>query len=151
MFNYIWPIGLAVLSNVVYQICAKSVPSEMNPFASLTITYAVAAIFSGVMTEIIGETGVDIETAADGLIAANMFEEHPEGYYDLILMDIQMPRMNGYEAAKAIRAADRKDAGTMTADAFEESVKASREAGMNDYITKPFEPRELLSVLRNNR
>ena len=43
MFNYIWPIGLVVLSNVCYQICAKSVPGEMNPFASLTITYLVAA------------------------------------------------------------------------------------------------------------
>jgi len=57
MFNYIWPIGLAVLSNVVYQICAKSVPSEMNPFASLTITYAVAAIFSGVMFFLLNKGG----------------------------------------------------------------------------------------------
>lgn len=46
MFSYIWPLGLAVLSNVFYQICAKSVPENMNPFASLTITYAVGAISS---------------------------------------------------------------------------------------------------------
>lgn len=46
MFNYIWPLGLVVLSNVFYQICAKSVPSGMNPFASLTITYAVGAVAS---------------------------------------------------------------------------------------------------------
>ncbi len=49
MFNYVWPIGLVVLSNVVYQICAKSVPNEMNPFASLTITYGVSAVFSAIM------------------------------------------------------------------------------------------------------
>ncbi len=49
MFNYVWPIGLVVLSNVVYQICAKSVPNEMNPFASLTITYGVSAALSAIM------------------------------------------------------------------------------------------------------
>ena len=49
MFNYVWPIGLVVLSNVVYQICAKSVPEEMNPLASLTVTYAVAAGFSAAL------------------------------------------------------------------------------------------------------
>lgn len=46
MFNYIWPIGLVVLSNVVYQICAKSVPDSINPLASLTITYSIGAIIS---------------------------------------------------------------------------------------------------------
>lgn len=49
MFNYIWPLGLVVLSNVFYQICAKSVPEKMNPFASLTITYAVGAAASLVL------------------------------------------------------------------------------------------------------
>lgn len=46
MFNFIWPIALVVLSNVVYQICAKSIPGKLNPFASLTITYLVGAVFS---------------------------------------------------------------------------------------------------------
>ena len=49
MFYYIWPIALVVLSNVVYQICAKSVPDSMNPLASLTVTYLVGAITSGVL------------------------------------------------------------------------------------------------------
>ena len=49
MFNYVWPIGLVVLSNIVYQICAKSVPLDMNPLASLTITYLVSAVTSGVL------------------------------------------------------------------------------------------------------
>ena len=49
MFNYIWPLGLVVLSNVFYQICAKAVPNKMNPFASLTITYAVSAVASLIM------------------------------------------------------------------------------------------------------
>ncbi len=46
MFSYIWPIGLIVISNVVYQICAKSVPEGMNPFATLTITYSIGAVIS---------------------------------------------------------------------------------------------------------
>lgn len=49
MFSYIWPLGLVVLSNVFYQICAKSVPDKMNPFASLTITYVVSALLSLIM------------------------------------------------------------------------------------------------------
>lgn len=49
MFNYVWPIMLVVLSNVVYQICAKSVPSNVNPFASLTVTYIIGAICSAAM------------------------------------------------------------------------------------------------------
>ena len=49
MFSYVWPIALVVLSNVAYQICAKSVPEEMNPFASLTVTYLVGAAASGIL------------------------------------------------------------------------------------------------------
>ena len=49
MFSYIWPIALAVLSNVAYHVCAKSVPEGMNPFASLTVTYLVAAAISGIL------------------------------------------------------------------------------------------------------
>ena len=49
MFSYVWPIGLVVLSNVLYQICAKSTPNAIHPFASLTVTYAVAAVASAVL------------------------------------------------------------------------------------------------------
>ncbi len=54
MLNYIWPMALVVLSNVLYQICAKSVPEKMNPFASLTVTYAVGAVLSLVLFLIFG-------------------------------------------------------------------------------------------------
>lgn len=53
MFSYVWPIGLVILSNVVYQICAKSVSSGMNPIASLVITYSVGAAFSLVMYKVL--------------------------------------------------------------------------------------------------
>ena len=57
MFSYIWPIALVVLSNVVYQICAKSVPEGMNPFASLTVTYLVGAVASGILYFTLGHDG----------------------------------------------------------------------------------------------
>ena len=57
MFNYIWPIALVILSNVVYQICTKSVPKEMDPFASLTVTYIIGAIASAVLYFILGKNG----------------------------------------------------------------------------------------------
>ena len=48
MFNYLWPLAVIILSNTIYQICAKGIPEEMNTFASMTVTYGVAAIFSAV-------------------------------------------------------------------------------------------------------
>ena len=57
MFNYLWPIVLVIISNVVYQICAKSVPKEMNPFASLTITYIVGAVASAILYFVLGKNG----------------------------------------------------------------------------------------------
>ena len=57
MFSYVWPIALVVLSNVVYQICAKSVPKGMNPLASLTVTYLVGAVASGILYFILNRDG----------------------------------------------------------------------------------------------
>ena len=57
MFSYVWPVALVVLSNVVYQICAKSVPEGMNPFASLTVTYLVGAVASGVLYFVLDHNG----------------------------------------------------------------------------------------------
>ena len=57
MFNYVWPIALVIISNVIYQICAKSVPTEMNPIASLTITYTVGAVVSAILYFILVKDG----------------------------------------------------------------------------------------------
>lgn len=92
--------------------------------------------------ELIGATGASVESAEDGVQAVKKFKESAEGYYDLILMDVQMPHMDGYEATRCIRALGRSDAQkvpifAMTANAFAEDVQKSREAGMNAHISKP--------------
>ncbi len=80
--------------------------------------------------------------AGDGQQAVDRFAASPPGWYDLIFMDIQMPVMDGYQAARRIRAMDRPDAQSvwivaMTANAFVEDVRLSREAGMNEHVSKP--------------
>ena len=77
-------------------------------------------------------------------------------YYNAILMDIRMPVMDGLEATRRIRALTRSDAKTvaiiaMTADAFEESMREAKGAGMNDYVTKPIEPEKLYQALAKDR
>lgn len=101
---------------------------------------------------LLGEEGLLIERAADGEECCTMLAQAPEGYYDLVLMDIQMPRMNGYEAAAKIRGmADVKKAGipiiAMTANAFAEDRQAALDAGMNAHVAKPIDMAVLLPTL----
>ena len=95
-----------------------------------------------VAREILGQMGAGIDVAENGQRAVEMFDEKPENYYDFILMDVQMPVMNGREAAKAIRRLPRKDAGeilifALSADAFVEDERRSLESGMNGHYAKP--------------
>lgn len=94
--------------------------------------------------ELLSPTGAVIELANDGAQGLDKFAQSPVGYYDLILMDVQMPVMNGYTATRQIRNLSRADAQTvpivaMTADAFAEDMAAAREAGMNDHLAKPLD------------
>ena len=98
---------------------------------------------------LLGTTGVIIETAENGAEALSMVDDRGTGYYDLILMDVQMPVMDGYEATRRIRALPRDDASTlpivaMTANAFSEDVKTALDAGMNSHISKPITPPRLM-------
>lgn len=104
--------------------------------------------------ELIEATGASIDAAEDGQQAVEMFERSAEGYYDLILMDVQMPRMDGYEATRRIRRLARGDAGTilifaMTANAFAEDEEKSREAGMNSHISKPLDVKAVYERLNS--
>ena len=95
-----------------------------------------------VLSELLSITNVAIEEAVDGQEAVEVFERSPVNHFDLIFMDVQMPRMNGYEATKALRSLERPDAKTipifaMTANAYREDVTNALDAGMNDHIAKP--------------
>lgn len=94
--------------------------------------------------EILGGFGLKLDMAANGVEAVQLFEKSRPGYYALILMDIQMPEMNGYEAARAIRSLARKDGKTvpilaMTADAFVEDIENAKDAGMSGHLSKPLD------------
>ena len=97
--------------------------------------------------------GLVVETAENGQVGLEKFSASAPGYYDVILMDIRMPVLDGYEAAREIRGLERPDAKSvpiiaMTAEAFADSIEKAKQAGMNDYITKPVEPEELFWVLQ---
>ncbi len=103
--------------------------------------------------EMLQMTGLSVEHAIDGKAAVDMISAHPEGYYDLIFTDIQMPNLNGYDAARAIRAIDRADCRNMpilamTANAFAEDVLAAKTVGMNAHIAKPLDWNVLADALR---
>lgn len=100
---------------------------------------------------ILQDADAEVELAADGKIAVDKLKDVPVGYYDAILMDIQMPNMNGYEATKAIRKLTDERAKmpiiAMTANAFEEDHQAALAAGMDDYVAKPVEISELFRTI----
>ena len=95
-----------------------------------------------IAVEILEEMGAEVDVAGNGQIAVEMFTSHPVNYYDFILMDVQMPVMNGRDAARAIRKLNRPDASeilifALSADAFVEDERKSLESGMNGHYAKP--------------
>ncbi len=102
---------------------------------------------------VLSEMELEIDEAPDGTDAVEMFKKAPLNYYDAILMDIQMPQMNGYDATRAIRQLSRADSKTvpiiaMTANAFDEDKTNVLAAGMNDHIAKPLDIPSLLATLK---
>ena len=102
--------------------------------------------------ELLGNMGAGMETAVNGEEAVKRFKESPPNYYSLILMDIQMPVMNGYEAARALRAcssarSEEVKIVALTANAFAEDVKSALDAGMDAHVAKPVDIDGLACVL----
>lgn len=118
-------------------------PEEIEVFRGKRILVAEDnEINAMVAREILEQMGAVIDVAENGQRAVEMFDEKPENYYDFILMDVQMPVMNGRDATKAIRRLPRKDAGeilifALSADAFVEDERRSLESGMNGHYVKP--------------
>ena len=143
---------LALVGNGGQQEEARS--SGDTDYSSRRILLAEdIALNQEIAMEILSMTGVQVEVADNGREAVEKFEASPEGYFDIIFMDIQMPVMDGYEATKLIRRLHRKDAENvwivaMTANAFVEDIRLSREAGMNEHCSKPVDPERLQDILR---
>ena len=105
-----------------------------------------------IVIDLLASSGLLVEEAEDGLVAVEKVSMSPEFYYDVILMDIQMPNMDGYEAASVIRALDRKDTATipivaMTANAFREDVERAFACGMTGHMAKPLEFEKLVHLI----
>ena len=105
-----------------------------------------------IAVEIVGMTGVRIDTAENGKEAVDKIEKFPEDWYNLVFMDIQMPVMNGYETTAAIRTLSGKRGSipivAMTANAFAEDVQMAKNTGMNEHIAKPLDFNRLNMILR---
>jgi CheY-like chemotaxis protein len=107
-----------------------------------------------IMVMILEAREMEVELAQNGRIAVELFESHPEGYYDAILMDMRMPEMDGLTATKTIRAMNRADSKSipiiaLTANAFDEDVQRSMQAGLNAHLSKPVEPEALYETLES--
>ena len=106
-----------------------------------------------VAKELLSDLGVELDWAEDGRICLDKFQKSPKGYYDIILMDIRMPHMTGYEATQAIRGLVHPDALSipiiaMSADAFSDDIQHCLQCGMNAHIAKPIDVIELTRLLK---
>jgi signal transduction histidine kinase/ActR/RegA family two-component response regulator/HAMP domain-containing protein len=128
------------------------VPDGKNQFLGKRALLADdVAINRMIVTDLLSSTGIDIDEAEDGEMALRMFENSPEYTYDIIYMDIQMPKMDGYESASAIRALARPDAKTvpivaLTANAFKEDIANAIRHGMNAHLAKPLDIDKMIEV-----
>ena len=130
---------------------------ETNSHSNLEGMYFLAAEDNEINAEILREIllleKAECEIVENGQLAVERFKNSEEGEFDAILMDVQMPVMNGYDATRAIRALDRKDAGkipiiAMTANAFAEDEREALNAGMNVHLAKPIDIELLKQVIR---
>lgn len=154
------PFFVSALKEKVRQLHAKSSGEEVTKEESQDCSlegrnFLVAEdneINSEILSEVLRGEGASCEIAEDGKLALERFSCAEKGEFDAILMDVQMPVMNGYEATKAIRALEREDAKTipiiaMTANAFAEDVKEALAAGMDAHIAKPIDMESIKKTL----
>jgi CheY-like chemotaxis protein len=108
-----------------------------------------------IAVELLTDAGFIVETAANGKLACEKLAASAPGYFDLILMDVQMPVMNGYEATRSIRSMTNETQSgipiiAVTANALEDDRRRALEAGMNDLIAKPIDITKLFDIIRQN-
>ena len=147
------PMELTTKENVVQQ----EVPQTKDSLNGIRVLLAEDNELNAEIAEVqLEELGMKVTRAIDGKQAVEFFVDSPEGTFDVILMDIMMPEMNGYEATKAIRSLDDRPDGrtipiiAMTANAFAEDVQASMDAGMNGHLSKPIVIDEVVKTIARN-
>lgn len=144
--------GAQSTESILQEKTSQSTLSE-NTLEGLKVLIAEDnEINAEILEELLSFEGVVCERTINGQKALERFRQNPAGYYDAVLLDIQMPIMNGYETARAIRNLDRPDAGTipivaMTANTFADDVQNSMKAGMNAHLPKPIDMAVLKEVL----
>ncbi len=102
---------------------------------------------------VLEQEGLLVDWAENGKVAVERFKDSKPGTYDIVLMDVMMPVMNGLDAARAIRSLDREDARrvpivAMTANAFQDDIQQSQDAGMNEHLAKPIEPEKIHQAIQ---
>lgn len=131
----------------------KAAPAAPRDFSGKRVLLAEDNAMNRMVAEgLLGKFGLECDSVMDGRMAVDKFLASAPGYYDAILMDIQMPHMNGYEAARAIRCSAHPEAKTiqiiaLTADAFNEDITKTLSNGMNGHVAKPIEPDVLAEAL----
>ena len=153
-------VGSTFTVEIPLELTEQVIPSEQKQHLhrDLTGIHVLMAedndLNAELATIILEDAGMTVTRASDGKEVVNLFENHPRGTYDFILMDIMMPNMDGHQAAKAIRAlgVERSDAVTipiiaLSANAFIDDIQESLDSGMNDHISKPINIEELIDTI----
>ena len=153
------PLFVSALKEKILEIYAVNAeePAEENSAGLEGMHFLVAEdneINAEILSELLALEGADCEIVSNGQLAVERFNRSEAGEFTAVLMDVQMPVMNGYEATRSIRALEREDAGTipiiaMTANAFAEDVKDAIHAGMNAHVAKPVDMEVLTQTIKN--
>lgn len=153
-------VGSTFTVEIPMELTEQAIPSEQKQHLhrDLTGIHVLMAedndLNAELATIMLEDSGMTVTRASDGKEVVDLFKNHPRGTYDLILMDIMMPNMDGHQAAKAIRALgiERSDAVTipiiaLSANAFIDDIQESLDSGMNDHISKPINREELIDTI----
>ena len=137
------------------QVCEPEVPETELDLDGMRILLAEDNDINAEITiQLLELKNVIVERAENGQQALDLFQARPQGYFDLILMDVNMPVKDGMTAVRELRGLDREDARSvlifaMTANTFQEDREAAVQAGMDDFLPKPFEVDQLYNALRS--
>ena len=145
-------LRLRLAGKISIQAC-KTVPDAPHTPVQRILLVEDNEINREIESELLEEAGFLIDTAENGRIALEMLQNAAPGHYDLVLMDIQMPVMDGYEATQAIRTLATPELSSipiiaLSANAFEEDRRMSLEKGMNDHLAKPMDIDQILTKIR---